>query len=144
MVERMQDNTLKDEGVSTHYASLAGLNRIQSLGGGAFGHQYDDQWERRYEFQEQVRQDGIDTVEGLDPYAVLRENENFDTIESVTLTINDVVQQAIMASSEEEARRILEETRSALVNAGIEEVEAEITRQIQEDGVEFMRYRTSN
>lgn len=143
MVEKMQDNTLKDEGVNTVYQTLSGLDRTQSLGGGEFGYQYDAHWERRYEIQDMVRQEGIDEVEGSDPNTVYRDHENFAQIEPVTLTIGDVVQQAVMATTEEEAVRIIEETRNALINAGIEEVEEEITRQAQ-DGKEFMLYRTSN
>ncbi len=57
--------------------------------------------------------------------------------------LGDIIQQAIYAQSDEEALRIINETRTALINAGIEEVEADIAEQAQE-GTEFMRYRTSN
>ncbi|GAB2566470.1 extracellular solute-binding protein [Gracilibacillus alcaliphilus] len=142
-VEKINDGTLKDEGIDTAFLTLTGLDRESSLGGGPFGHQVNKQYQAKQEFMEIFRQDGVNAATGLDPYAVLKNHPNFAQIEPVTTVMGDVVQQAIHSSTDEEALSIINETREALRNAGIEEVAAEITEQAK-SGTEFMRYRTSN
>ncbi|QGH32679.1 extracellular solute-binding protein [Gracilibacillus salitolerans] len=142
MIEKRNDGTFKNEGVD-HYIAFSGLDREDSLGGGPFGHQFDKQFEVKDKFTEIRRNDGIQPITGIDPHSVLQEHPNFEQIEPVTVVMGDVVQQAIHAGSDEEALNIINETRGALVDAGIEEVAAEITKQAQ-SGTEFMRYRTSN
>lgn len=93
--------------------------------------------------QEVVRKDGLKPVEGINPSSVFTEHPNYEQLQPVMENLGDIIQQAIYAQSDEEALRIINETRTALINAGIEEVEADIAEQAQE-GTEFMRYRTSN
>ncbi|WP_054861138.1 extracellular solute-binding protein [Gracilibacillus sp. JCM 18860] len=142
MVEKINDGTFKNEGIN-HYIAFSGLDREDSLGGGPFGHQFDKQYEVKQEFIKIRRKDGIQPITGIDPYSVLQNHPNFEQIEPVTVVMGDVVQQAIHAGSDEEALNIINETRDALIEAGIEEVADEITKQAQ-SGTEFMRYRTSN
>ncbi|WP_066195963.1 MULTISPECIES: extracellular solute-binding protein [Gracilibacillus] len=143
VIEKINDGTLKDEGIDNAYLTLSGMDRVTTLGGGPLGHQANKQYQVQQEYAEIVRQDGVQPVTGIDPYSVLRDHPNFEQIEPVTIVMGDVVQQAIHAGSDEEALSIINETRDALRNAGIEEVAAEITEQAQ-SGTEFMRYRTSN
>ncbi|MCJ7842952.1 hypothetical protein MUB24_19135 [Lederbergia sp. NSJ-179] len=142
MVQKIKDDTFKNEGVG-HYLAFSGLDREDSLGGGPFGHQYDEKSEVKKEVTEIRRKDGIKPTTGIDPYSVLKNHPKFDQIEPITIVMGDAVQQAIHAGTEEEALGIMNKTRDALKKAGIEEVAAEITKQAQ-DGTEFMRYRTSN
>lgn len=142
MVQKIEDQTFKEEGVG-HYIAFAGLDRGNSLGGGPFAHQFDKQYKVKDEFIEIVRKDGIKATTGSDPDLILKAHPNFAQIEPITLVMGDTVQQAIHASTEEEALSIINKTRDALKDAGIEEVADEITKQAQ-NGTEFMRYRTSN
>ncbi|GIN71494.1 ABC transporter [Bacillus sp. J14TS2] len=142
MVQKMEDQTFKDEGVG-NYTAFTGLDRRNSLGGGPLGYQFDKQYKVKDEFKEIFRKDGIQPITGIDPDLILKDHPNFEKIEPITLVMGDAVQQAIHAGTEDEARSIINKTRDALKDAGIEEVADEITKQAQA-GTEIMRYRTSN
>jgi putative aldouronate transport system substrate-binding protein len=136
-------DALTNEGIATSYGTLSGLYRAYSLAGGPFGYQYDERYATQAEFMEIMTPEGIQPTTGKDPNIVFQEHENHEQIQPIFDTLSDTILQAIHATSEEDALKIMEESRNALKDAGIEEVAAEISKQADE-GTEFMRYRTSN
>ncbi|TDQ42042.1 extracellular solute-binding protein [Aureibacillus halotolerans] len=141
--KRKEDpDALKNEGIGV-YENLSGLDRSVSLAGGPYGHQSDPKFEVEKEFASIMTPEGITAIEGKDPGIVVKEHQHFEQLDPVFATLGDVVLQAIHAPSEEDAKAIIETSREALRQAGIEDVAAEITNQAKA-GTTFIRYRTSN
>jgi hypothetical protein len=113
------------------------------LAGGPFGYQYSQKAETRKKFMEILTPDGVEPVEGKNPQIVLKESNNYEQLQAVFDTLGDAEKQAINASSKEKALSIIEKTRNALKNAGIQQVAEKISK-LAKGGTEFMQYRTSN
>lgn len=144
-VDKLKDDpkALINEGIDSSYGTLAGMHRAVSLAGGSFGYQYDPRYKVEEEFKQIMSPNGITSVEGKDPFTVYQKHANYEQIQPIFDTLGDVVLQAIHSKSEEEAKKLIKESQEALRNAGIEDVDNEITKQAKY-GTEFMRYRTSN
>ncbi|GGH77193.1 ABC-type glycerol-3-phosphate transport system substrate-binding protein [Pullulanibacillus pueri] len=144
-VDKLKDDpkALINEGIGGNYATMAGMGRTVSLAGGAFGYQYDPRYKAEDKFKKIMSPDGIKPVEGKDPYSVFKETDQYEQIQPVFDTLGDVVLQAIHSKTKDEAIKVIEESRKALKNAGIDTVDKELTKQAK-SGTEFIKYRTSN
>ncbi|TCP21340.1 carbohydrate ABC transporter substrate-binding protein (CUT1 family) [Scopulibacillus darangshiensis] len=144
-VDKLQDDpkALTDLGIGGPYADLSGFYRDYSLAGGPYGYQYNKRYDVQNEFTKIMRPDGIKASKGKDAGAFVQDSKYYDQLKPIFDTIGDVWRQAVYAESDQKAEEILNQTRKALKDAGIDKVTKKINKEVQ-NGTNFVRYTTPN
>ncbi|MFC4619749.1 ABC transporter substrate-binding protein [Camelliibacillus cellulosilyticus] len=144
-VDKLQkdQHALENQGIIGGLSDMAGFYRDVSLGGGSFGSQYDKKFQVQKEYKKIMRPDGFEKMTGTDPNTVVQNSENYDQLKPIFDTLGDVWRQAVYAKTDQGALDILNKTREALKQSGIDKVSQKITK-MAKNGTTFVTTQTPN
>ena len=139
--EEWYGKDVREEGIGL-YSSIEGLDRTMSLGGGAFGWQFSPQTEMVRQITKQLRQNGVEIAQGIDPSAIYRAHPKYEQVSAAQSNMSRAWKEAAFKKSDEEALQILKAAREELVRAGIEELQDAVAQAAKE--MPMMKYLTGN